>query len=270
MLMNNQLQKQSQNLSEQRKTRYDLVPSYGLEEVNKVLTQKLEKFDRNEWKYGLNWSDVLSSLKKHLNEFETGRDFTSEGLLNIAEVAANAMIIAEYYKTYPQGDDRMFCPVNKPVIGCDIDNVLLDFNGGYLEKFGKVLNPYWNGDYKMDENLKSLESDKDFWLNLKPLHKPSFEIDYYITSRNVPVEWTMESLEKNGFPCAPVYTIGWDCSKIETLKKLGVTLMIDDRWLNYKECHENGIFCYLMDAPHNQHYKNLGHRRIFDLSNPLK
>ena len=72
------------------KTRYDLIPPHGINEVNKVLTEKLDKYQINEWKYGLKWTDVLSSLKKHLSEFELGNDFTEEGLLNIAEVAANA------------------------------------------------------------------------------------------------------------------------------------------------------------------------------------
>ena len=33
--------------------RYDLIPSHGIAEVNKVLTEKLVKYNKNEWKYGL-------------------------------------------------------------------------------------------------------------------------------------------------------------------------------------------------------------------------
>ena len=57
------------------KIRYDLIPARGIEEVSKVLTSKLEKYNINQWKYGLKWSEVLSSLKKHLNEFELGNDY---------------------------------------------------------------------------------------------------------------------------------------------------------------------------------------------------
>ena len=46
--------------------RYDLIPPYGIEEVSKVLTNKLLKYNKNEWKHGLSWSDVLNSLKKLL------------------------------------------------------------------------------------------------------------------------------------------------------------------------------------------------------------
>jgi hypothetical protein len=45
--------------------------------------------------------------------------------------------------------------------------------------------------------------------------------------------------------------------------------MIDDKYDNYKEITNAGIFCYLMDAPHNQYYQ-VGHRRIYDLKIPIK
>ena len=78
---------------EQQKIRYDLTPQYGIEEVNKILTSKLSKYQENEWKRGMKWTDVLSSLKKHLNQFERGIDYTNEGLLEMAEVATNALIL---------------------------------------------------------------------------------------------------------------------------------------------------------------------------------
>ena len=49
--------------------RYDLIPVQGITEVSKVLTKKLETHEVNEWKYGISWTEVLSSLKKHLTEF---------------------------------------------------------------------------------------------------------------------------------------------------------------------------------------------------------
>lgn len=251
------------------KVRYDLIPQYGIEEVNKVLTSKLTKYQENQWKKGIKWSEVLSNLKKHLAQFELGNDYTDEGLLQIGEVAMNALILAEYYHIYPQGDDRVIAPVNKPIIGCDLDNVIFNFNIAYEQKFGVKMNPYWKANYQMDEHLKELETDKEFWINLPILHRPSFEVDYYITARNIPVEWIEESLQKNGLPCAPVLTVPWDASKVSILKEKGITIMIDDKYENYKEINDAGIFCYLMDAPNNQYYK-VGHRRIYDLNIPIK
>jgi len=248
--------------------RYDLIPPHGITEVSKVLTEKLEKYNKNEWKYGLPWTEVLSSLKKHLNEFESGNDFDENGNLNLASVAMNALILCEYYKIYPQGDDRVLFP-NKPIIALDIDDVCLDFIGSFEKKTGKLLNPYWSGTYEMKELLDELSTDKEFWTTLPTLHKPSFEVDLYITSRSIPVEWTKENLERNGFPCAPVYCVPWNTSKVELLKEHNVSILIDDKYQNFKEATESGIFCYLMDSPANRHY-NVGHRRVFNLNLPLK
>ena len=251
------------------KLRYDLIPARGIEEVNKVLTSKLEKYNENEWKKGLPWTEVLSNLKRHLNQFELGNDYTNEGLLQMAEVAMNALILCEYHHIYPQGDNRIIGMVDKPVISLDIDDVCLEFVGQLEKRFNVKLNPYWKGNYDISKMLDELKDDKEFWTSLPAKHIPSFEPDYYITSRSIPDEWTMENLQKMGFPCAPVYSIPWNTSKVETLKKLGVTVHIDDKWLNYKEATDAGIFCYLMDAPHNKHY-NVGHRRIYNLDLDLK
>lgn len=251
------------------KIRYDLVPQRGLNEVNKVLTSKLEKHAVNEWMSGMDWGEVISSLKKHLTAFELGQDYTPEGNLSIAEVATNALILAEYFFINPAGDHRVFLPVNKPIVALDIDDVCLDFIGAYERVTGDKLNNYWAGSYDIRENLEKLSTNKDFWTNLPTKHLPSFEPDMYITSRSIPVEWTKENLQRNGFPCAPVYSIPWNASKVELLKKHNVSILIDDKMENYKDATDAGIFCYLMDAPHNKYY-NVGHRRIYDLNLQIK
>lgn len=38
---------------------------------------------------------------------------------------------------------------------------------------------------------------------------------------------------------------------------------------NFREATENGVFCYLMDAPHNKYY-DVGHRRIKNLKLNIK
>ncbi len=249
--------------------RYDLIPVQGMKEVSKVLTEKLDRHEVNEWKYGISWTTILSSLKKHLAEFELGNDYTSEGLLQMAEVASDALILCEYYSIYPQGDDRIIAPVNKPIVGCDLDDVIFDFVGSYEKRFNTKLSDYWNGDYNMSDNLKTLQNEKDFWVNMPVKNQPSFEVDYYITARSIPVEWTEEAIQKNNLPKAPVYTLPWNTSKIETLKKLGISIMIDDKVATFKECKENGIFCYLMDTAANKHY-NVGHHRIHNLDLKIK
>ena len=179
----------------------------------------------------------------------------------------NALILAEYYHIYPQGDDRVIAPTTKPIVALDLDNVVFDFNTAYENKFGVKMNPYWKANYQMGDHLKELEQDKDFWVNIPVLNVPQFEVDYYITARNIPVEWIQESLQKNNLPC--VHVVPWDQSKLKLLKDLKVDIFIDDKYENYKEATDAGIFCYLMDAPHNRYY-NVGHRRIYDLNIPIK
>lgn len=249
--------------------RYDLLPPIGTKETIKVLSNKLEKYGKNEWKYGLSWTDVLSSLKKHLLAFEAGEDYTENNLLHIAEVAMNALILAEYYSIYPQGDDRIIAPVNKPIVALDLDDTVFDFSGSYERKFNTKLSSYWSGDYNMSDNLKKLQGDKDFWVNMPVKNTPTFEVDYYVTARSIPIEWTQEAIQKHDLPKAKIYTLPWDVSKIDTLKSLNVNIMIDDKIETFKECLNSGIFCYLMDAPHNKHY-NVGHHRIHDLNLKIK
>lgn len=247
------------------KIRYDLIPNFGLEEVHKVFTDKLNKYQKNQWTQGLKWSDVLNSLEHHLMEFKKGNDYNKEGLLNIAEVAMNALILANYYQTFPQGDDRIIKQVNNPVISCDLDDVVFDFLGSYESRFGVKLSSYWNADYNMPDNLKELQQDKEFWVNMPIKSQIPFEVDYYVTARSIPVEWTQEAIQKNNLPKAPIYSLPWNVSKIETLKKLGVTVHIDDKFSTYKECKQNGIFCYLVTTDANKRY-DVGHHRIKSVS----
>jgi len=249
--------------------RYDLLPAIGIKEVCKVLTHKLEKHGKNEWKYGISWSDALSSLKKHLNDFELGKDFTEDGLLNIAEVASQALILAEFYKIYPQGDDRQITPLTKNVIACDLDDVIFDFVGSYEKRFNITLSDYWNGDYNMVDNLKELAEDKDFWVNMPIISSVPFEVDYYVTARSIPIEWTQEAIQKNNLPKAPIYSLPWNVSKIDTLKQLGVNIMIDDKISTFKECKDAGIFCYLVTTNANKKY-DVGHHRINSIAELTK
>ena len=237
---------------------------------SQVMDSKLNDHSEHEWMSGLKWSEVLSNLKKHLSNFELGIDYDDKGNLTIANVATDALILAEYFSINPAGDDRIFLPINRPVVALDIDDVCLDFIGAFQKKTGIKLNEYWNGSYQIKDKLNELSSDEEFWTTLPTKHLPTFEPDLYITSRSIPVEWTMKNLEKNGFPCAPVYCVPWNESKIDLLKEHNVSILIDDKVANYLDATNNGIFCYLMDAPHNQYLKNIGHRRIYDLNLQIK
>lgn len=247
------------------KTRHDLVPAYAQEQYARVLTLGAIKYKENNWRKGMPWSKVLASLERHLQAIKRGEDFDPEtGLLHSAHIMCNAAFLTEYYKIYPQGDDRIHWYKLRPRIGLDVDEVLADFVSAYNERFGIETKPTnWNFDPKLKERIQELKNDKDFWMNIKPLISPSdipFEPFCYVTSRVCPAEWTAEWLEKNGFSCRPVYcTYGED--KVEACKTAGVEWYIDDRFENFVKLNDEGICCFLWDAPHNSRYE-VGAKRI--------
>jgi len=253
----------------QGKPRYDLIPTFAQEQYAKVLTKGAEKYGSHNWRQGMKWSNVLASLERHLEAVKKGEDYDEEtGLLHSAHIMCNAGFLTEYYKIYPQGDDRNHSYLFYPKIGLDIDEVLADFIKHYSEKYNDNIIPEsWNFDKRMPEILDKLKEDKEFWLSIPVKTKPSdipFEPTCYITSRNIPTEWTEEWIKKNGFPTVPVYTVGLEQSKLEVAKEAGIDIMVDDRMRNFVEFNNNGICCYLFDAKHNQRYK-VGYKRIKSL-----
>lgn len=251
----------------QGKTRHDLVPSFAQEQYAKVLTKGAEKYAERNWELGMNWSKIISSLERHLQAIKRGEDYDPEtGLLHSAHVMCNAAFLTEYYKIYPQGDDRPHNYLRSPKIGLDIDEVLADFVGGMMERFPQMdkRSVYWN-DPHIISNFSEIRDDYDFWLNLRPkIDTLPFEPHCYITSRPIPTEITMQWLFENGFPSAKIYTVGHDESKVEVARQCGIDWFVDDRYENFVELNRAGICCFLMDAPHNQRYE-VGHKRIKSL-----
>lgn len=251
------------------KTRHDLVPQFAQEQYARVLTKGAEKYAERNWERGMKWSKVLASMKRHILAFESGEDYDKEtGLLHMAHVMCNAGFLAEYYKIYPQGDDRPHNYLKTPKIGLDIDEVLADWVGHWTKHHGQEVPETWNFDRNISDKFNMLSADKDWWLSIPVKTNPSdihFEPHCYITSRSIPKEWTEEWLDKNGFPTMPVYSIGHGESKVDVALKSGIDIFVDDRFENFVELNNAGICTYLFDAPHNRRY-DVGHKRISSLS----
>lgn len=250
------------------KTRHDLVPAYAQEQYARVLTMGSDKYGERNWERGMKWSSVLASAERHLQAIKRGEDYDKEsGILHSAHLMCNAGFLTEYYKIYPQGDDRNHWYKCRHKIGLDIDDVLADFVSHYKEKFNlKDIPTNWNFHREIKENLQELKEDYEFWstmpLKVKPEDIP-FEPHCYITSRICCTEWTEDWLEKHGFPSVPVYTT-FGKSKIEISKKSGIDIFVDDRFENFVELNNGGVCCYLWDAPHNKRYE-VGYKRIKSL-----
>lgn len=260
----------------QGKTRYDLQPPFADEQYAMVLTKGAEKYAERNWEQGMRWSKVISSLERHLQAIKRGEDFDPEsGLLHSAHVMTNAAFLTEYYKIYPQGDDRPHSYLKSPKIGLDIDEVLCDWVGGWQKHFGKhneTNEPpnFWSFCYKLADQFNKTPKSKleKIYLDLPPKIKHNdipFEPHCYITSRPIDIEITKQWLQKNGFAAAPVYSIELGQSKVEVAKQSGAEIFVDDSFKNFVELNNAGICCFLYDAPHNRRY-NVGHKRIYKLS----
>lgn len=258
------------------KLRYDLVHPWSHEQMVNVLTKGSIKYAARNWEKGMAWSNIISSLKRHLAAIEAGEDYDSEtGELHAAHLACNAHFLTAYYKIYPQGDDRPHSYLNVPKIGLDIDEVICDWVGAWCKYWNMDTPTSWFFDRDILERFEQMKKEgklDSFYLGLQPLIIPEdipFEPHCYVTSRPVDTKITEQWLDIFGFPSRPVYTVCCGESKVDVIKKAGIEIFVDDRYDNFVEINNAGICCFLMDTPHNQRY-NVGFKRIKSLNEIFK
>lgn len=143
-----------------------------------------------------------------------------------------------------------------PNIILDIDDVIFDFQAAYAKRFNTKVQKNWSNSLLMKKRLTQLMKEKNFWLSLPVKNIPNFQPRAFVSARSILKTWTAESLKINNIPGrSKINQVPWGKSKIEILQRLNCDIFIDDKYATFKECHENGIFCLLMDASHNQKYK---------------
>lgn len=264
------------------KLRYELVSTIGLKELAKVYTNGAEKYTlrdeegniledgSNNWRKGMSWMSVIASAQRHIEAWKEGEDLDELGTMHLANAAWNLFTILDYYKSYPQGDNRPSKLIPKPRIGLDIDDVLADFLPEWCKLWDCPIPDTWNFDRGMYDKFKQMKDHgtlETFFLGLPTKIKAS-ELPFtpvgYVTARSIPIEITMEWLKINQFPQVPVYSVGFGGSKVEALKELRVDMFVDDNYNTFVELSKAGIGCYLFDTPHNKRH-NVGYRRIYSL-----
>ena len=247
------------------KLRHDLVPAHAQEQYVRVLTKGAEKYADRNWEAGMKWSTVLASLERHLQAIKKGEDYDPEtGELHSAHLMCNAAFLTEYYKIYPQGDDRPHAYLHPPRVGLDIDGVLAGFLEAYCAKYELPVPSSWMFDYALLQRFDEIEAqDPSFYPQLKPIISAAelpFEPVVYITAR--PLETGVVAwLVKHGFPTVPVVHAVGPQGKVDACRAHNVELFVDDYYDNFTALNRAGICCYLMDAPHNQRY-HVGHKRL--------
>lgn len=145
-------------------------------------------------------------------------------------------------------------------VSCDLDDTLIEFWNIYLDRFGTP-----KSDSEVTRNVvRKLKNDKEFWINLPLKNKINFIPKQFTTSRIIPKSWIKESLNRLGFPDAPVYQVlGYGISKAHHVKAGGCDVHIDDSLRVFKDLNSKGIPCLLLDTPYNQEWGPVG--RIFNL-----
>lgn len=223
------------------------------------------------WTKGQSWTGVMESIKRHIQAWEAGEDMDSDlQTLHLANAAWGLDVLMDFYESHPELDDRRNTYFDKRV-ALDVDGCICHFEKAFCERIGiTARSNHWHFSYAWKKHRKELYEDKDFWLNMEPLIKGEdmpFEPVAYISNRGIAPEITMEWLEKNNFPCEPVYHV--QGSKAEVLKNIKADLFVDDSYNNFVDLNNKGIFCYLFDKPYNRKF-NVGHRRIHSLDEIVK
>lgn len=242
--------------------------------LSEVLKHGKDKYAARNWEKGMEWDRIIGALKRHLTALENGKDYDNDSkMLHSAHILTNAMFLNEYYRIFPQGDriDRLIHPFMKKRIALDIDGVLANFNYSFGKKMGK--NPEnditnWYYSYKVQDEFPKIKEDKDFWINM-PTYFDYKEIGFepycYITHRPIPVKWTQEWIENQRYACAPVYSVVHTEEKVPIAKKLGIEIMVEDKFENFINFNDNGILCFLITRPWNEKF-DVGHLRIKKLN----
>ena len=99
------------------KLRLDLVPTSLTRYVGAALTYGAEKYAPNNWRKGFDYSSIIASLKRHLADFEEGKDFDEEsGLPSLALLGCNTAFLIEHWDKKLGTDDRVQGLTRQPLV----------------------------------------------------------------------------------------------------------------------------------------------------------
>ena len=89
------------------KIRYELIPSYALEQLAKVYTYGAQKYDDDNWRKGLNWLKTIGSLLRHVYAWKKGETLDPESNCHhLAMASWNCFSLMSYEKHSVGIDDR--------------------------------------------------------------------------------------------------------------------------------------------------------------------
>jgi hypothetical protein len=85
----------------------DLIPTGPLFEVARVLAFGAKKYERYNWRKGMQWSRVAAASLRHIYKWLNGETIDPEtGCNHLAHAAVNLLFLLEYKDTHTKKDDR--------------------------------------------------------------------------------------------------------------------------------------------------------------------
>lgn len=113
------------------KLQWSLVHYPSLEPMVKVLEFGAEKYDRHNWKKGLEVTKICESMLRHIYAFLDGENNDPESnISHIGHIQANAMFLAYMVDKHPNLDDRGVKEVVNCVT-CSNDKLRVNLMGGH-------------------------------------------------------------------------------------------------------------------------------------------
>lgn len=83
-----------------------LIPLIGLRSAAQVFEYGKAKYAAWNWAKGMPWSVPVDCMLRHLEAIQRGEDIDPEsGLPHIGHLMCNALMLATYRETYPEGND---------------------------------------------------------------------------------------------------------------------------------------------------------------------
>ena len=93
--------------SNQGKVPVRYTPLHLLEDCNRVFAFGAEKYHAWGWTKGMPWSVPYECAVRHLAAWYRGEDIDPEsGLPHLGHVMCNLIMLTEFSKNHPEGDDR--------------------------------------------------------------------------------------------------------------------------------------------------------------------
>lgn len=90
------------------KSQLNIIDPSFLDEVGMVFAAGAQKYDRGNYRLGMNWSRVIDASMRHILAFSSGEDLDPETkLLHLAHAGACMSILTDYYVNQLGTDDRL-------------------------------------------------------------------------------------------------------------------------------------------------------------------